>query len=234
MKVLQALKSTKFPFASFTNRDVKSDFQQLKPHFETLVPDLYLQKRLKLPTDKIMRQRRMMNYHIEFDKDGNMTRFHEEYRLDNYDETKCLQYANVYEELTKEMKQDQIYKDFLYNTLQITWQLKQYKKAQISVHAVRTISYPDQPAQSTPEGPNRDGNDLEIIGVVNKINCQGADSQIYSPDKSKLLFEMSLEPGEGYIIDDKSLWNYATSHKPVDQSNVGVRDILGFVLKIDE
>ena len=45
---------------------------------------------------------------------------------------------------------------------------------------------------------------------------------------------MSLEPGEGYIIDDKSLWNYATSHKPVDQTNVGVRDILGFVLKIDE
>lgn len=55
-----------------------------------------------------MRKRRMMNYHIEFDKDGNMTRFHEEYRLDEAfdvtDETKCLQYANVYEELTKEMK----------------------------------------------------------------------------------------------------------------------------------
>lgn len=42
MKVLQALKSTKHPFASFTNRDVKSDFQLLKPHFENLVPDLYL------------------------------------------------------------------------------------------------------------------------------------------------------------------------------------------------
>lgn len=40
-----------------------------------------------------------MNYHIEFDEDGNMTRFHEEYRLDHYDATKYLQYANVYEEL---------------------------------------------------------------------------------------------------------------------------------------
>lgn len=29
---------------------------------------------------------------------------------------------------------------------------------------------------------------------------------------------MSLEPGEGYIIDDKFLWNYATPHKPIDKS----------------
>lgn len=107
MKVLQALKSTKFPFASFTERDVKTDFKLLRPHFENLVPDMYLQKRLKIKSEKYMRKRRMMNYHIEFDKDGNMTRFHEEYRLDAFDETdetKCLQYANVYEELTKEMK----------------------------------------------------------------------------------------------------------------------------------
>lgn len=32
----------------------------------------------------------MMNYHIEYDNAGNMIRFHEEYRLDQYDESKCL------------------------------------------------------------------------------------------------------------------------------------------------
>lgn len=51
MKVLQALKSTKFPFASFTERDVKADFKLLKPHFENLAPDLYLQKRLKIKNE---------------------------------------------------------------------------------------------------------------------------------------------------------------------------------------
>lgn len=29
---------------------------------------------------------------------------------------------------------------------------------------------------------------------------------------------MTLEPGEGYICEDKNLWNYATEHKPIDPS----------------
>lgn len=59
----------------------------------------------------------MINYEIEFDTQGNMTKFHEQYKMDEYVDTQCLQYANFYEEFTKEMKQDQIYKDFLYHTL---------------------------------------------------------------------------------------------------------------------
>lgn len=43
---------------------------------------------------------------------------------------------------------------------------------------------------------------------------------------------MTLEPGEGYILDDKALWNYATEHRPVDETKIGIRDILGFKLKI--
>ena len=44
-----------------------------------------------------MRQRRMMQYDIEFDKTGNLIQYHENYDLHKYDEKKNLQYAKIYE-----------------------------------------------------------------------------------------------------------------------------------------
>lgn len=140
MKLLATLKQMKHPFSMFTHRDVKTDLKALKPHYDHLPPDLYLQKRLNLPLDKVMRCRRTINYNIEFDKSGNMTTFHEDYKLEKYIENQGLQYASLYEEITPEMKADQNYKDFLYNTLSLLWQLKQFNKASVSVHAVRTVS----------------------------------------------------------------------------------------------
>ena len=45
---------------------------------------------------------------------------------------------------------------------------------------------------------------------------------------------MTLDPGEGYIIDGLNLWNYATPHKPVDPTKEGIRDIVGYLLRIKE
>ena len=45
---------------------------------------------------------------------------------------------------------------------------------------------------------------------------------------------MTLDPGEGYIIDGLNLWNYATPHKPVDHTKEGIRDIVGYLLRIKE
>ena len=45
---------------------------------------------------------------------------------------------------------------------------------------------------------------------------------------------MTLDPGEGYVLDGLNLWNYATDHTPVEPTKVGVRDILGYLLKIEE
>jgi hypothetical protein len=45
---------------------------------------------------------------------------------------------------------------------------------------------------------------------------------------------MTLDPGEGYIIDGMNLWHYATKHNPVDPHKVGTRDLLGYLLKIHE
>jgi hypothetical protein len=73
-----------------------------------------------------------------------------------------------------------------------------------------------------------------VLAVVNKDNCQGAESQIFTSNKEELLFEMALDPGEGYIIDGFNLWHYATDHNPVDPSKVGVRDLIGYLLKVEE
>jgi hypothetical protein len=45
---------------------------------------------------------------------------------------------------------------------------------------------------------------------------------------------MTLDPAEGYFIDGKSLWRYSSGHTPVDPSKPGIRDILGYLLKIEE
>lgn len=45
---------------------------------------------------------------------------------------------------------------------------------------------------------------------------------------------MPLDPNEGYIIDGMNLWHYATNHKPVEPTKVGVRDLLGYLLKVEE
>jgi hypothetical protein len=96
------------------------------------------------------------------------------------------------------------------------------------------MSYENQPAQPTPEGAHQDGVDLEVLAVVNKENCEGAETQVFTPNKENLLFEMTLDPDEGYFIDGYNLWHYATVHKPVDVSKVGVRDLLGYLLKVEE
>lgn len=45
---------------------------------------------------------------------------------------------------------------------------------------------------------------------------------------------MTLDPSEGYFIDGLNLWHYATDHTPVDPTKPGIRDILGYLLKVDE
>jgi hypothetical protein len=72
------------------------------------------------------------------------------------------------------------------------------------------------------------------LALVNKDNCVGADSQIFTPHKESLLFEMALDPEEGYFIDGLDLWHYATDHSPVNPAKVGVRDLIGYLLKVEE
>jgi len=45
---------------------------------------------------------------------------------------------------------------------------------------------------------------------------------------------MTLDSGDGYIIDGLNLWHYATPHRPVDPKKIGTRDLLGYLLKIHE
>jgi hypothetical protein len=63
----------KHPFKMFTSKDIKTDLKLLQPHFNMLCVDEYLQSKMRLPSDKPMRKRRMMGYNIEFDRDGNIT-----------------------------------------------------------------------------------------------------------------------------------------------------------------
>ena len=109
------------PFTLFTGKDLGVEVRKLKPHFECLGADGYLQSVLEYPDDKPMRFRSMMSYNIEFDNYGRLIRFHEYYEKEDYNVDVVLDYAKLYDEFTEELVEDQIFKDFLYNALQMTW-----------------------------------------------------------------------------------------------------------------
>lgn len=105
MSLAKALKAMKHPFKVFNSKEIKANIKALKPHFDDLPDDLYLQKALNLPPNQIMRRRRMMGYNVEFDRDGQITTFHDNYQLEVFQAGQKLRtYARLYEEFTPELK----------------------------------------------------------------------------------------------------------------------------------
>jgi hypothetical protein len=86
-----------------------------------------------------MRKRSMMSYEVEFDDVGNMIRFHEEYKLDDWNASETIQFARLFQEFTAELKNDQHFKDFVYKTLHVVWEMKPFKEALLTCHAIRTV-----------------------------------------------------------------------------------------------
>lgn len=69
---------------------------------------------------------------------------------------------------------------------------------------------------------------------MNKFNCQGAQTQLFTPHKTHTLFDMSLDENEGLVLTDPEIWTYQQEHTPVKQKYKGIRDTLGILLKVDD
>lgn len=100
------------------------------------------------------------------------------------------------------------------------------KKAEISLHQVRQISYPGLDAFNSPEGVHRDGADFIVSALVmNRMNVSEGRSIIFNEYRDEI-YNTILKDGEGIFQEDRKLWHYVTGIKS-DGNYLGIRDILG-------
>jgi hypothetical protein len=100
------------------------------------------------------------------------------------------------------------------------------KRAEVSLHQVRQISYPGFDAFNSPEGVHRDGADFIVSAMVmNRLNVSEGKTIIFNEYRDEI-YNTILEKGEGVFQEDRKLWHYVTGIK--SQGNyLGIRDILG-------
>lgn len=117
------------------------------------------------------------------------------------------------------------------------------RKFQITSHFMRTLSQAQVKGENAPEGVHEDGAQYIMSAlVINRQNVVGGESQIYEkqPSGNQMIYNKILEPGEFIFQADtgeeftfgNDLWHYVTPIGPFDESQLGIRDIIGFDIDI--
>lgn len=95
----------------------------------------------------------------------------------------------------------------------------------VSVHQVRQIAWAGSPSDNAPEGVHRDGADVIVSAfVVARRNVRGGRSDVYAPDRKRIILNHTLEPDEGLLHEDRQLWHDVTR---VWSPSIGHRDLFG-------
>ena len=82
---------------------------------------------------------------------------------------------------------------------------------QINVHQCRVVCSPDIVGVSVPEGPHRDGHDFGMLAVFGRENITGGINQLFETGhNSDPFFEVTLQPGQALVYDDRGMWHTAT------------------------
>lgn len=95
----------------------------------------------------------------------------------------------------------------------------------VQAHRIRSIG--QSPGLPVTEGPHQDGMDYVAMLCVSRDNIAGGVSQVLA-DRTTVLFERTLQPGEMLLLDDRAYFHHATPTFCVDQARHGYRDILIF------
>ena len=105
----------------------------------------------------------------------------------------------------------------------------------VTLHQVSLMSRFGEAVTNSPEGIHQDGADYIVSAlVISRVNVVGGESVVYGPDKGAMIFQYTLEPGEGIFQADAGspLWHEVTPIAPASDSGVAIRNIFGFDLHI--
>lgn len=103
-------------------------------------------------------------------------------------------------------------------------------KLDITVHHVRVMTHKDKVTSNSPEGIHQDGFDYIVSAlVVERVDVDGGESQIFGEDKQTKILTTTLQPGQGILQPDlnTSLW-HSVSPIHVMRKESGYRSSIGF------
>ncbi len=156
-------------------------------------------------------------------------------------------WKRVFTQATKEAVENELFFTLLKKVTGLVRNIHpEIRKIQITSHFMRTISYKQIKGDNSPEGIHEDGAQYIMSAlVINRQNIVGAESQVYekgASETNQMIYNKVLAPGEFIFQADtgeeytfgNDLWHYVTPIEPVDTSEHGIRDIIGFDIDILE
>jgi hypothetical protein len=81
---------------------------------------------------------------------------------------------------------------------------------QVDVHQWHIVTDDETQGVSVPEGPHQDGHTYSVIFVVDRQNITGGETQLIPLDSDEPFFSVTLQAGQGVVLDDRRLRHYAT------------------------
>jgi len=93
------------------------------------------------------------------------------------------------------------------------------------IHQIRVITTPEIHGVAVVEGPHRDGHEWQIVAVFRRHNVVGGESQLLPTGGGRPFFARILVAGEAICNQDAAMWHNATDIFPLDDLQIGYRDI---------
>jgi hypothetical protein len=94
----------------------------------------------------------------------------------------------------------------------------------INVNQIRVIANAEFRGVTVPEGPHRDGHEFSVVGIAQRRNVHGGETQIIDPKTKEIVFRTTLQENQAILIDDERYIHYATDIAPLEGDS-GYRDI---------
>ncbi|MEW7280050.1 2OG-Fe dioxygenase family protein [Aquimarina sp. 2201CG1-2-11] len=154
-------------------------------------------------------------------------------------------WKRVFTQATRKVVENELFFKLLKKIADLVREIHpEIRKVQITSHFMRTISYKQIKGENSPEGVHEDGAQYIMSAlVINRQNIVGAESQVYEKGASgsnEMIYHKVLAPGEFIFQADtgeeytfgNDLWHYVTPIEPLDTSESGIRDIIGFDIDI--
>ncbi len=95
---------------------------------------------------------------------------------------------------------------------------------EMGVHQIRIIASKDEKGEPAPEGIHQDGFDFVGIFCIKRHAISGGETHLYRAKDQPPIFDKVLQPGEFVMVNDRTLFHYASAVAPVGDAE-GERDV---------
>lgn len=205
------------------------------------------QKKEFLILSKITRQRNISSFIVEKSSEkqrNNLDVKRIEATSFKQDVSDFRVWQRVFKQASKASVENELFKNLLKKVFHLVEEIHPtIQKIKITSHFMRTISDADIKGENSPEGIHEDSAKYIVSAlVINRTNISGAETQIFEAvsGEKELIFKKILSAGEFAFQADTGeekefgtdLWHYVTPIQPINKTEKGVRDIIGFDIEI--